>query len=66
MAVEAVLDHEQSTSPGTPTTGGLAQRGMGLDDSVIANSSVFDGATEACLRRHFYHGHCRLALGSFL
>jgi hypothetical protein len=41
MAVEAVLDHEQSTSPGTPTAGGLkVQRGMGLDDSVIANSSV--------------------------
>jgi len=33
---------------------------MGLDDSVIANSSVFDGATEACLRGHFYHEHCRL------
>jgi hypothetical protein len=41
MAVEAVLDHEQSTSPGTPTTGGLKFKGgMGLDDSVIANSSA--------------------------
>ena len=27
MAVEAVLDHEQSTSPGTPTTGGLKCKG---------------------------------------